>query len=283
MRTNIHYDTEDLWKKDSDFLIHAWHDFEHMPRSLVITDSEGCYIYDSEGRKYLDAPAGMWCIQVGYGREEIVDAVADQMRRLVYFSPFHQMTSPTTAELGAKLASLAPGDLNKVFLSGSGSDANEAAVRFALFYHNFRGNKTKRQLISRIDSYHGSTYLTGSLTGKMSERSPEQVPEARTEEIAEDVAEVGERLRVKAGGGASGLAETIVVRPLLAVPEHRVCLGRLLEALGRLGIIRVSVWVPADRRLAISPLDLLLAGIPGHREDLVVICAHGTPGVPRLR
>ncbi len=171
MRTNIHYDTEDLRKKDSDFLIHSWHDFEHMPRSLVITDSEGCYIYDSEGNKYLDAPAGMWCTQVGYGRKEIVDAVADQMRHLVYFSPFHQMTSPPTAELGAKLASLAPGDLNKVFLSGSGSDAVESAVRFALFYYSYRGHKTKRHVLSRIDSYHGSTYLTSSLSGKMSERS----------------------------------------------------------------------------------------------------------------
>ena len=81
------------------------------------------------------------------------------------------MTSPVTAELALKLAELAPGDLEHVFLSGSGSDANESAVRFAWFYHNYRGNNAKTQVISRIDSYHGSTFLTASLSGKMSERS----------------------------------------------------------------------------------------------------------------
>ena len=149
---NISYDTQDLWAKDKDHIMHAWTDLQKVREkgSLVIAESEGIYVYDSDGNKMIDGPAGMWCVNVGYGRQEIADSIADQAMRMTYFSPFHQMTSPPTAELGAKLAEMAPGDLNEVFFSTGGSEAVDSAIRFVWFYHRFRGKETKRHIISRV-------------------------------------------------------------------------------------------------------------------------------------
>ena len=134
--------------------MHAWTDLQKVREkgSLVIAESEGIYVYDSDGNKMIDGPAGMWCVNVGYGRQEIADSIADQAMRMTYFSPFHQMTSPPTAELGAKLAEMAPGDLNEVFFSTGGSEAVDSAIRFVWFYHRFRGKETKRHIISRVDA-----------------------------------------------------------------------------------------------------------------------------------
>lgn len=174
MRTNISYDTQDLWTKDKDHIMHAWTNLQNVREkgSLVIAESEGIYVYDSDGNKMIDGPAGMWCVNVGYGRQEIADAIADQAMRMTYFSPFHQMTSPPTAELGARLAEMAPGDLNEVFFSTGGSEAVDSAIRFVWFYHRFRGKETKKHIISRLEAYHGSTHLTASVCGKMHDRNP---------------------------------------------------------------------------------------------------------------
>lgn len=174
MRTNIKYDTKDLWTKDKEHIVHAWSNLETLREqgSLVIAESDGIYVYDSDGNKLIDAPAGMWCINLGYGREELAQAIADQARRLAYFSPFHMMTSPPTAELGAKLAALAPGDLNEVFFTTGGSTAVDSAIRFVWFYFRYRGKAKKKHIITRIDAYHGSTYLTASISGKQADRSP---------------------------------------------------------------------------------------------------------------
>ena len=161
------YDTEDLWRKDRDHSIHPWTDFSSFKEegSLVIAESEGCYVFDSDGNKYLDGIGGLWCVNIGYGRDEMAQAIAEQARRITYYSTFGHLTTPPAAELAAKLAELAPGSLNHVFFGTGGSMSNDTSIRIIHYYFNRLGKSTKKKIISRTDAYHGSTYLAMSMTG----------------------------------------------------------------------------------------------------------------------
>lgn len=167
MAKNFAYDTREIWRKDRDHYIHPWTDFSEFKEtgSNVFAESDGAYIYDSEGNRYLDGIGGLWCVNVGYGRREIAQAIADQALRIPYFSTFGHNTTPPAAELAAKLAELAPGPLNHVFYGTGGSMANDTAIRIIHFYFNRLGKKTKKKIISRVNAYHGSTYLAMSMTG----------------------------------------------------------------------------------------------------------------------
>ena len=166
------YDSRDLWQKDKDHYIHPWPAFESADKGcLVIAESDGAYVYDVDGKRYLDGIAGMWCVNVGYANEEMVQAIADQARRLAYYSPFSDTTTAPGAELSAKLAEIAPDTLNRVFFSTGGSTANDTAVRVIHFYNHRRGKPEKKHIISLEDAYHGSTFLTISLDGKADDRS----------------------------------------------------------------------------------------------------------------
>ena len=169
---NFPYDTEDLWNKDREHVVHPWQALEnqHVEGSLIVAESENIYIYDSDGEKFIDGPGGMWCVNIGYGRDEMADAIADQVRRMPYYSPFGALGTPPAAELGAKLAELAPGDLDKVFFTTGGSTAVDSAIRFVQFYFNMTGKPEKKHIISREDAYHGSTYLAASLCGKPADK-----------------------------------------------------------------------------------------------------------------
>ena len=161
------YDTEDLWRKDRDHFIHPWTDFSSFKEegSLVIAESEGCYVFDSDGNKYLDGIGGLWCVNIGYGNDEMAQAIADQARRMTYYSTFGHLTTPPAAELAAKLAELTPASLNHIFFGTGGSMSNDTAIRIIHYYFNRLGKKTKKKIISRTDAYHGSTYLAMSMTG----------------------------------------------------------------------------------------------------------------------
>ena len=132
---------------------------------MIIAEAKGCYVSDSEGNRYLDGIAGLWCVNSGYGRDEIADAMADQAKKMVYYSTFGHHTSIPAAELAAKLANLAPANLNHVFFGTGGSMANDTAVRMIHFYFNRLGKTTKKKIITRHNAYHGSTYMAMSLTG----------------------------------------------------------------------------------------------------------------------
>ena len=155
------------WQQDKDHFIHPWTDFSTFKDegSLVLTDGSGITLTDSEGKQYMDGIGGLWCVNIGYGREEMADAIAEQARRIPYFSTFGHHTTPPAAALAAKLAELAPGNLNHVFYGCGGSVANDSAVRIIHFYFNQLGQTTKKKIISRIDGYHGSTYMAMSITG----------------------------------------------------------------------------------------------------------------------
>lgn len=160
---------------DKAHYMHGFHMFdEHREQgSLNIAFGEGAYIYDTAGNRYLDAVGGMWCTNIGLGREEMAEAIADQVRALAYSNPFCDMANTTAIELCAKLASLAPGDLDHVFLTTGGSTAVDTAYRLVQFYQNCRGKHEKKHIISRINAYHGSTHLTMSIGNKAADRAPE--------------------------------------------------------------------------------------------------------------
>ena len=164
---NLRYDTQELWRKDRDHNVHPWTDFATFKEqgSLVVAESEGCYVYDSEGARYLDGIGGLWCVNIGYGNEEMAQAIAEQARRMTYYSTFGHITTPPAAELAAKLAELAPNPLNHVFFGTGGSMSNDTAIRIIHFYFNRLGKKSKKKIIARTDGYHGSTYLAMSMTG----------------------------------------------------------------------------------------------------------------------
>lgn len=165
MRPN--YDTDKIREQDLKHHFHPFTDFSTFKSSgsMILTGAEGAYVSDSEGRKYLDGIGGLWCVNIGYGRDEMADAMAAQAKQMVYYSSFGHHTSVPAAQLAAKLAELAPGNLNHVFYGLGGSESNDTAVRMIHFYFNRLGQPSKKKIITRHDSYHGSTYLTMSMTG----------------------------------------------------------------------------------------------------------------------
>jgi len=171
-RRNETYDTQGLWHKDRDHVIHPWSSWPAFKRegSLVVVEGQGAYVYDSDGRRYLDATGGLWCVNIGYGRDEMAQAIAEQVRRLAQYGSFADTTNPPAVELAAKVIQYTPGPLNHVFFTNSGSTANDSAIRIVHNYFIQTGRPEKKHIISRRDAYHGTTYLAASLSGRAAMR-----------------------------------------------------------------------------------------------------------------
>lgn len=149
---------------------HHLHPFTHSNQLAekgvrVITAAKGVWLKDSEGEEVLDAMAGLWCVNVGYGRDELADAAARQMRELPFYNTFFQTTHVPVLMLAKKLAELAPGDLNHVFFANGGSDANDTNIRLVRTYWAEKGQPNRDVIISRWNAYHGSTIGGASLGG----------------------------------------------------------------------------------------------------------------------
>lgn len=164
---DLNLSTTQLQHLDSLHHLHPFTDgkalSEKGPR--VITQAEGVYLTDSDGNKILDGMAGLWCVAIGYGRTELADVAAQQMRQLPYYNTFFQTTHVPAIRLSEKLAQIAPGNLNHVFFSGSGSEANDTNLRLVRHYWASRGKPNKTTIISRWNAYHGSTVAGTSLGG----------------------------------------------------------------------------------------------------------------------
>jgi len=149
---------------------HHLHPFTHSNQLAekgvrVITAAKGVWLKDSEGEEILDAMAGLWCVNIGYGRDELADAAARQMRELPFYNTFFQTTHVPVLMLAQKLAELAPGDLNHVFFANGGSDANDTNIRLVRTYWAEKGQPNRDVIISRWNAYHGSTIGGASLGG----------------------------------------------------------------------------------------------------------------------
>ncbi|MDJ0927420.1 MAG: aminotransferase [Gammaproteobacteria bacterium] len=131
----------------------------------VITRGEGVYLWDSEGRKILDGMAGLWCVQLGYGVQELADAAYETLQTLPYYNLFFQTTTPYAAQLADLIASKTPAGLDEIFFACSGSEANDSAIKLIWYYWNLQGKPDKKAIISRKLAYHGSTLAGASLSG----------------------------------------------------------------------------------------------------------------------
>lgn len=140
-------------------------DHEKAGPPVVITGGRGAVLTDDAGRDYIDAMAGLWCVNVGYGRREIAEAMRDQAERLSYCHAFSSMSSDTPAMLAARLIDMAPPGMSKVFFGNSGSDANDTQVKIAWYYNNALGRPAKKKIIARQRGYHGVTVMTAGMTG----------------------------------------------------------------------------------------------------------------------
>jgi adenosylmethionine-8-amino-7-oxononanoate aminotransferase len=151
---------------DNAHFLHPWESMGEDPADrMVAAAGRGIHIVDAEGRRLIDGPGGMWNVQIGYGRQEMADAIAAQVMKLAYHSPWAFASEPS-ALLARRLAEMAPGDLDTVFFTTGGSSAVDSALRFAQFYNNLRGRPEKKLFLARERGYHGSTYLAASVTGK---------------------------------------------------------------------------------------------------------------------
>ncbi|HIG42435.1 MAG TPA: aspartate aminotransferase family protein [Gammaproteobacteria bacterium] len=164
------YTTEQLQDLDSAHYLHPFTDFKKLidERSRIITRADGIYLWDSDGKRYLDAMAGLWCVNVGYGRKEIADAAYAQLQELPYYNSFFKTANPPAIELSRLVCSLAPAHMNHVFFTGSGSEANDTVVRMVRRYWDLKGKGEKTVIISRNNAYHGSTVAAASLGGMKS-------------------------------------------------------------------------------------------------------------------
>ncbi|MPW20413.1 aminotransferase class III-fold pyridoxal phosphate-dependent enzyme [Paraburkholderia sp. CNPSo 3157] len=144
------------------------HDFSRGKNGnnpVIIEGAKGIRIRDAQGHEFIDALAGLYCVNVGYGREEIAEAIARQAYKLAYYHTYTGYTTDELAKLSDRLVKMAPGKMSKVFYGQSGSDANETQVKLVWYYNNLRGKPKKKKIIARERAYHGSTIVTGSLTG----------------------------------------------------------------------------------------------------------------------
>jgi putrescine---pyruvate transaminase len=236
---------------------HHFHPFSDMKKlnasgSRIIERGEGCHIFDNAGKRYLDGFAGLWCVNVGYGRKEITEAVMRQMNELPYYNTFFGTTTPPATLLAEKISAHAGEKINHVFFTGSGSEANDTWFRMARVYWTAIGKPTKKAVIARVNGYHGSTVAGASLGGMKwmheqgdlpiagvhhigqpywyaegGEMSPEEFGLARARELEAKIDELGEEnvaaFVAEPIQGAGG----VIVPPSTYWPEiARICRER---------------------------------------------------------
>jgi len=166
-RIDNHLPTEELQALDAAHHMHPFTANGELAQkgARIITQANGAFITDSEGVEILDAMAGLWCVNIGYGRKELADAASAQMLQLPYYNTFFQTSHPPVIALSARLAELAPAHLNNVFFAGSGSEANDTNIRLVRHYWALKGKPSKKTIISRHNAYHGSSIGSASLGG----------------------------------------------------------------------------------------------------------------------
>jgi len=158
---------DSLAARDIETLIHPYTNLaQHRDKGpLILERGKGIYVWDRDGRQYIEGLAGLWCTALGFGEEELVEAAVEQLKKLPYYHLFFDKSQGPAIELGEKLKAMAPMQVSKVFFTNSGSEANDSQVKLIWYYNNAIGRPQKKKIISRIKAYHGVTIAAGSLTG----------------------------------------------------------------------------------------------------------------------
>jgi len=161
------YDTAEIQKLDAAHYMHPFTDHKALGEkgARVMVRGDGIYLWDSEGNKIIDGMSGLWCVNVGYGRTSISEAVYKQMETLPFYNSFFNTTNVPAVHLATKLAQISPPQFNHVYFTGSGSEANDTNVRMVRRYWDVLGYKERHTIISRHNAYHGSTMAGASLGG----------------------------------------------------------------------------------------------------------------------
>ncbi len=170
--------TRDWQELDSRHYRHPFTDFRSLAAegSRVITRADGVHLYDSDGHQILDAMSGLWCVNIGYGRNELADVAARQMRELPYYNSFFKSAHPPAIELAQVLSEVTPPQFNRVFFTNSGSEANDTILRMARRYWDLMDQPKRSIVISRLNAYHGSTIAAASLGGMSAMHSQGGLP-----------------------------------------------------------------------------------------------------------
>lgn len=153
--------------RDVEALLHPYTNaVEHRKTGPhVIETGEGVYVYDEDGKRYIEGMAGLWCAGLGFGDAELIDAAKEQLDKLPYYHLFGGRSFEPAIELAEKLKDIAPVPVSKVIYQSSGSEANDTQIKLAWYYNNARGKPEKKKIISRVKGYHGVTIVSASLTG----------------------------------------------------------------------------------------------------------------------
>ncbi len=266
-----HLPTEELQAIDA---AHHLHPFTkgadlNAKGARIITRAKGSTLTDSEGVEILDGMAGLWCVNIGYGRDELAKAAYDQMRELPYYNTFFQTSHPPVIQLGQKLAELIPGDLNHVFFANGGSDANDTNIRIARHYWAIKGKPSKKTIIARHNGYHGSTVAAASLGGMQPMHAQGGLPIADITHINQPFwwAEGGEMSPEEFGLARARELETEIER--LGVDNVAAFIGEPVQGAGAV-IVPPSTYWPEIQRICDKYEILLIAD--------EVICGFGRTG-----
>jgi len=266
------YDTRAIQEMDGAHYLHAFTDNQALAKkgARVIVKGEGIYIWDSEGKRMLDGMSGLWCMNAGYGRKSIADAVYAQMQELPYYNSFFSTTNVPAAKLAAKLVEISPPQFNHVFFTGSGSESNDTNLKLVRRYWDVLGQKDRNIIISRHNGYHGSTVAAATLGG-MSGMHEQQVGLS-----IPNVVHIGQPYYAEGGKGmteaAFGLeAASWLEKKILELGAERVAafIGEPVQGAGGV-IIPPSTYWPEIQRICDKYGILLIAD--------EVICGFGRLG-----
>ena len=166
-RRSTQRSTQEWQAADAAHFLHPFTDHQALAAkgARIITHAEGIYLTDSDGQRILDAMSGLWCVNVGYGQQALIDAATRQLHELPFYNAFFQTATPPAIELAELLAELAPPGFQRVFFCNSGSEGNDTVVRMVRRYWDLQGQPQRQVIIGRINGYHGSTMAGASLGG----------------------------------------------------------------------------------------------------------------------
>jgi putrescine aminotransferase len=253
---------------------HHFHPFTVFPEleakgSRIITRAEGCHIWDSEGNRIIDGMAGLWCVNVGYGRERLAKVAYKQLQDLPYYNAFFQTATVPAVELAAKLAEIMPDGMSRVFYVSSGSEANDTIIKSLWYYWNLQGKPEKKNFISRKLGYHGVGLGSASLTGMGFMHDPFDLPLPRFHHIGNPYwfAEGGDLDPDKFGKVAAGWLEAKILE--LGPETVAAFVAEPIQGAGGV-IIPPSTYWPEVQRIC-REYDVLLVADE-------VICGFGRTG-----
>lgn len=240
---------EDWQELDKNHHLHPFTDHKalHESRSRIISRAEGVYIYDADDNKILDGMSGLWCVNVGYGRQELIDAATEQLKELPYYNNFFQCAHPPSIELSSLLTEVSPSQFNRVFFTGSGSESNDTIIRMVRSYWDLMGEPGRHTIISRKNAYHGSTVAAASLGGMSSMHKQSGLPIPGIEHVDQpywfdsDRTLSPEELGLQAAGS--------IEAKIKEVGAHKVAafIGEPIQGAGGVIIPPASYWPEVQR------------------------------------